>query len=88
LVTNSFHGDFEGTDLETFWKWARGQGDGYQLAAYLIVGFCGGSEGEGFQGFNRIRDNAHPARIAWALDHRLREMLAEFLEDPSACMVG
>lgn len=73
-------------NLNTFWEWSMQQGDGYKLAAYFLIGFSGGSEGEGFPGFNQVRDDAHPVRVAWALDSHVRGMLAEFIKNPSACM--
>ena len=54
------------------------QGDAFRLAAYLIVGMLGGGESD-FKGFNRIAKNAHPVRMAWALDDKRKAMIADFL---------
>lgn len=75
-------------DVKESWFWAMEQGDDYKLTAYLLLGFCGGSEAEGFIGFDEVHTNAHPTSIAWNLDSGIRTMLAEFVRNPTACMTG
>lgn len=75
-------------DLKAFWIWANGESDGYLLAAYLIVGFCGASEQQGFEGFDAVGRHAHPVRILFALDEDLRTMIGEFILNPFDCIFG
>lgn len=70
-----------------FWEWARHQGGAFRLAAYLIVGMLGGGEWD-FPGFNEIRDDAHPVRMAWSLDAIRKEMICDFLTTPGVYMAG
>lgn len=72
-------------DETQFWTWAMAQGDAFRLAAYLIVGMLGGGESS-FKGFNRIAKNAHPVRMAWALDDRRKAIIADFLMNSSDFM--
>ncbi len=71
------------TDEKDFWAWAVQQGSGFRLAAYLIIGMLGGNEEE-FPGFDNIRADAHPVRMAWTLDRVRRSMISEFLLEPAA----
>ena len=68
-----------------FWEWATTQGSAFQLAAYLVIGMLGGDEDD-FPGFNRIGAKAHPVRMAWSLDDIRRELISDFLLDPSSSM--
>lgn len=61
-----------------FWCWATEQGEAFQLAAYLIVGMLGGCESE-FPGFNAIRADCHPVRMAWSLDDIRKALISDFL---------
>lgn len=67
------------------WTWAMRQGGGFQLAAYLVIGMLGGDEDE-FPGFNRIKGNSHPVRMAWSLDDVRRALVSDFLLRPGSYM--
>ena len=72
------------TEIE-FWSWAVRQGSGFRLAAYFLIGMLGGYEDE-FPGFDEIRSEAHPVRLAWGLDDKVRSMIVDILAHPSDYM--
>lgn len=72
-------------DESTFWAWAVGQGGGFRLAACLIIGMLGGGESD-FPGFDEVRADSHPVRLAWALDDTRRALIADFLLNPRTYM--
>jgi hypothetical protein len=67
------------------WEWAMHQGSAFQLAAYLIIGMLGGCEAD-FPGFDNVRADSHPMRMAWTLDWDRRAMISDFLADPGLYM--
>lgn len=68
-------------DELAFWNWAKTQGSGFQLAAYLIIGMLSGDEDD-CPGFNKVHADFLPVRMAWSLDDVRRLMIADFLLDP------
>lgn len=72
-------------DEAAFWDWAMEQGSAFRLAAYLLVGMLGGGESD-FPGFDEVRADSHPVRLAWALDDTRRALIADFLLNPRTYM--
>ena len=72
-------------DEQAFWAWAMEQGSAFGLAAYLIIGMLGGGETD-FPGFDELRADSHPVRMAWALDDTRRALVADFLLNPRTYM--
>ena len=70
---------------EDLWTWAMRQGDATRLVAYLVFGMLG-AEGADWPGWRTLRNEARPIRIAWALDHIERALIADMIVAPGAYM--
>lgn len=73
------------TTEEALWAWAMQQGESTRLVAYLLFGMLG-AEGGDFPGFREAHAEAHPVRIAWALDYIERALVSDLVATPSAYM--